>query len=97
MTPGAGGNDRGEYSNARMDKLVEAADVTIEPAARRAIYADVQKLAADDLPYVSLWWDDNVAAFDRRLEDFEPYPNGSLISLATAVFPAANRVTRPAR
>jgi peptide/nickel transport system substrate-binding protein len=97
MTPGAGGNNRGEYSNARMDELVEAADVTIEPAARRAIYADVQKLAADDLPYVSLWWDDNVAVFDRRLEDFEPYPNGSLISLATAVFPAANRVTRPAR
>jgi peptide/nickel transport system substrate-binding protein len=95
MTPGKGGNNRGEYSNPRMDQLVEAGDATIDPAARRAIYVDVQKLAADDLPYVSLWWDDNVAAFDRRLEGFEPYPNGSLISLATAAFPPANRVTRP--
>jgi len=96
MTPGAGGNNRGEYSNPRMDQLVEAGDSAIDAAARRAIYANVQKLAADDLPYVSLWWDDNVAAFDRRLEGFEPYPNGSLISLATAAFPAANRTTRPA-
>ena len=90
MTPGAGGNNRGDYSNPRMDQLVEAGDGTIEPAARRAIYAEVQQLAAADLPYVSLWWDDNVAALDCRVDGFEPYPNGSLISLAAAVFPAGN-------
>jgi ABC-type transport system substrate-binding protein len=78
-----------------MDQLVEAGDATIDPVARRAIYRDVQRLAADDLPYVSLWWDDNVAAYDRRLTGFAPYPNGSLISLATAEFPSVSRAPRP--
>ncbi|MEA2647695.1 MAG: peptide/nickel transport system substrate-binding protein [Candidatus Binataceae bacterium] len=97
MTPPAGGSNRGYYSNPRMDRLLEAGDSILEPAARRAIYAHVQQLAADDLPYVSLWWDDNVVAMDRRLAGFEPYPNGSLISLATAAFRPANRAPRIAR
>jgi peptide/nickel transport system substrate-binding protein len=86
VTPANGGSNRGDYSNPRMDQLLEAADSDLDIAARRASYAQVQRLAADDLPYVSLWWDDNVAAMDRRLGGFEPYPNGSLISLATASF-----------
>jgi len=97
MTPPEGGSNRGYYSNPRMDRLLEAGDSILEPAARRAIYAQVQQLAADDLPYVSLWWDDNVVAMDRRLAGFEPYPNGSLISLATAAFRPANRAPRIAR
>ena len=32
----------------------------------REIYAQVQKLAATDLPYVSLWWEDNVVVMNRR-------------------------------
>ncbi len=96
MTPAAGGNNRGDYSNPRMDQLVEAGDATIDPVVRCAIYRDVQRLSAADLPYVSLWWDDNVAAFDRRLTGFEPYPNGSLLSLAAAVFPTENRLVRTA-
>lgn len=97
MTPADGGSNRGDYSNPRMDQLVEAGDSALDPAARRAIYAQVQRLAAEDLPYVSLWWDDNVAAMDRHLAGFEPYPNGSLISLATAAFPLADRDAGTAR
>ena len=97
MTPIHGGSNRGSYSNPRMDQLVEAGDSILDPAARRAIYAKVQELAAQDLPYVSLWWDDNVAAMDRRLTGFAPYPNGSLISLATASFSITNRETVAAR
>jgi peptide/nickel transport system substrate-binding protein len=96
MTPEAGGNNRGDYSNPRMDRLVEAGDTTIDPAARQAIYRDVQQLAAVDLPYISLWWDNNVAALDRRLAGFQPYPNGSLISLASSAWVPRNRVARPA-
>jgi peptide/nickel transport system substrate-binding protein len=88
MTPANGGSNRGDYSNPRMDQLLAAGDSNFDISERRASYAQVQRLAADDLPYVSLWWDDNVAAMDRRLSGFEPYPNGSLISLATASFAA---------
>ena len=77
------GENRGYYSNPEMDRLVEAGKTTVDTEARKKIYAEVQRLAADDLPYVSLWWVDNVAVMNRRLVGFEAYPNGSLRSLAT--------------
>jgi peptide/nickel transport system substrate-binding protein len=80
------GYNRGAYVNAEMDKLVEAGDITLDLAARREIYAGVQQLAARELPYVPLWWLDNVAVMNRRVTDFEPYPNGSLRSLANATY-----------
>ncbi len=81
MTPPRGLN-RGDYSNPEMDRLVEAGDVSIDTAERRRIYAQVQQLAAADLPYISLWWKDNVVVMKRGLNGFKPYPNGSLVSLA---------------
>jgi peptide/nickel transport system substrate-binding protein len=82
MTPPRGLN-RGDYSNPEMDRLVEAGDATLEETARKKLYAQVQKLAADDLPYVSLWWQDNVVVMNRTVATFRPYPNGSLLGLAT--------------
>jgi len=76
------GFNRGAYSNPQMDRLLRAGSATIDPAERRRIYAQVQQLAAEDLPYVSLWWQDNVAVMNRGLLGFVPYPNGSLRSLA---------------
>jgi peptide/nickel transport system substrate-binding protein len=77
------GLNRGFYSNPAMDRLVEAGMRTLDRTERAKIYAQVQQLAADDLPYVSLWWVDNVAVMNRRLVGFDPYPNGSLRSFAT--------------
>lgn len=82
MAPPHGSTNRGHYSNPEMDALVEAGQRTIDPAARKKIYASVQKLAAADLPYVSLWWVNTVAVLNRDLNGFDPYPNGSLRSLA---------------
>jgi peptide/nickel transport system substrate-binding protein len=82
MTPPNGLN-RGGYSNPAMDRLIEAGQSELDLDRRREIYARVQQLAAQDLPYVSLWWHDNVVVMNRELDGFEPYPNGSLRSLAT--------------
>lgn len=82
MAPPRGLN-RGYYANPEMDRLVEAGDATFDEAARHRIYGEVQKLAASDLPYVSLWWQDNVVVKNPRLAGFRPYPNGSLLSLST--------------
>jgi peptide/nickel transport system substrate-binding protein len=84
MTPPHGFN-RGGYSNPLMDRLVEAGEVTLDQTARRKIYAGVQRLAAADLPYVSLFWTDNIAVMRSGFSGFVPYPNGSLRSLATIV------------
>jgi ABC-type transport system substrate-binding protein len=66
-----------------MDRLLEQGEVTLDPIARHEIYAQVQKIAAADLPYVSLWWMDNVVVMNRRVKGFTPLPNGSLRSLAS--------------
>jgi len=94
MTPPNGSN-RGNYSNPAMDRLLERAETTLEPAARREIYAQVQKAAAADLPYVSLWWMDNVVVINRRVKGFTPFPNGSLRSLANVSFAPASGNARP--
>ena len=83
MTPAHSGSNRGAYSNPEMDRLLEASDGALDPATHRRIYGDVQRLAAQDLPYVSLWWVDNVAVMNRRVSGFQPYPNGSLLSFST--------------
>jgi peptide/nickel transport system substrate-binding protein len=80
------GNDRGAYANPEMDRLLETAEVPLDPAPRRAIFSEVHRLAARDSPYVPLWWIDAVTVMTRRLEGFQPYPNGSLMSLATASY-----------
>jgi peptide/nickel transport system substrate-binding protein len=77
------GENRGYYSSSALDSLLEAGMSTVDLEARKKIYAQVQQFAADDLPYVSLWWVDNVAVMNRRLVGFDAYPNGSFRSLAT--------------
>lgn len=89
MTPPSGAN-RGGYSNPAMDRLLERAETTLDTAARREIYAEVQKLAAADLPYVSLWWMDNVVVMNRRVKGFTPFPNGSLRSLGNVSLASAS-------
>jgi len=41
----------------------------------------VQRLLADDLPYVPLWWWKNVIVKKPSVRNFVPYPDGDLISL----------------
>jgi len=77
------GQNRSYYSNPTMDSLLEAGMRTVDPSERKQIYARVQQLAAEELPYVSLWWVDNVAVMNRRLVGFDAYPNGSFRALAT--------------
>jgi peptide/nickel transport system substrate-binding protein len=78
------GNNRGGYVNAEMDRLTTAGRETLDPTKRKDIYAAVQRQAADDLPFIPLWWTDNVVVRNARLCGFVPYPDGSLASLANA-------------
>ena len=85
MQPPAGSN-RGAYANPAMDALLEAARGTLDRTERRRLYAEVQRLAAEDLPVIPLWWAENVVVKSRRLTGFVPAPDGDLRSLARARF-----------
>jgi len=83
MTPPRGSN-RGGYGDAEIDRLISLGRQTTDLSMRRSIYSEVQKRAARDLPFLPLWWTDNVVVRSRRLCGFVPYPDGSLASLASA-------------
>ena len=62
QTPPAGLN-RVHYSNPEVDSLIDAAAAAVDDDARRALYARAQRVIADDVPYISLWYKTNVAVF----------------------------------
>lgn len=78
------GNNRGRFADAEIDRLTERGRFVAEPSVRREIYAAVQRRAAELLPFIPLWWADNVVVQSRRLCGFEPRADGSLASLARA-------------
>lgn len=79
--PPAGAN-RNHYVNARIDFLTEAGRTTIEREKRQEIYREIQEIVAQDLPYVSLWYEDNVVARQANIKGYTIYPNASFNGLA---------------
>ncbi len=75
MTPPAGAN-RGHYRNPEVDALLEQARVEIDQDKRRALFSKVQKIIAVDLPYVSLWFMDNISVHRKRIGNVELSPTG---------------------
>jgi peptide/nickel transport system substrate-binding protein len=46
------------YSNPRMDELLDAGLVETDPEARREIYSEVQKIVAEEVPFLFVkYWD----------------------------------------
>jgi peptide/nickel transport system substrate-binding protein len=66
QAPPAGFN-RGHYSNPQVDALLDEAGETEDGPRRLALYAEVQRIIARDVPYVSLWHKTNVAVAQRNL------------------------------
>lgn len=75
------GDNRGHYANPAVDRLLDQARVTMAPGERKRLYGAAQRLIAEDLPYVPLWWQKNVIAKKSNIKGFLPYPDGDLISL----------------
>jgi peptide/nickel transport system substrate-binding protein len=68
------GANRGHYVNARVDALLAKAATETGAAdevraRRRAEYVEVQKILADEMPSVPLWYPDNEVLHTARLED----------------------------
>ena len=55
------GFNRNYYSNPEVDRLIDLATTALTDEDRRKYYSEVQKLVAEDVPYVSLWWKTNMA------------------------------------
>ena len=74
--PPAGGN-RGRYSNANLDRLLATAASTEKRETRRDAYVAVQKILAEDVPAIPLWFPDNNIVHTRRVTNIIPQGAGS--------------------
>ena len=73
--PPAGAN-RGHYRNPALDSLLDQARVESSQEKRRAVFGEVQKIVAEDLPYVSLWFTDNICVHRKRIGNVQLTPSG---------------------
>jgi peptide/nickel transport system substrate-binding protein len=81
--PPNGGN-RGWYQNPELDKLLQKARGTPQLDARKNIYADVQKILAEDLPYAFLWHEERFIVAAKSLKGVTVYADGRLDFLNNA-------------
>lgn len=78
------GANRGFYSNPRVDALIDKARREVDPKLRKPLYAEVQRTLAEELPYIDLWYLDNVLVHTRRVRDLKLNPEGNYDFLRTA-------------
>jgi ABC-type transport system substrate-binding protein len=78
------GANRGYYSNPKVDALIDKARREINPNVRKPLYAEVQRILAEDLPYINLWYLDNVLVHTRRVQNIKLNPAGNYDFLRTA-------------
>ena len=80
QVPPAGFN-RGYYNNPHVDALLDRAAVAATDADRRALYGEVQKIVADDAPYISLWYKTNAVVAGRSLSGITLLPTADFTFL----------------
>jgi peptide/nickel transport system substrate-binding protein len=78
------GANRGYYSNPKVDALIDQARREVDPSVRKPIYAEVQRILAEDLPYIDLWYLDNVLVHNKRVVNLKLNPAGNYDFLRTA-------------
>lgn len=78
------GANRSFYSNPRLDELIDQARRELRQDKRKQLYAEVQQILANDLPYINLWYLDNVLVHSKRVRNLTLNPSGNYDFLKTA-------------
>jgi peptide/nickel transport system substrate-binding protein len=61
------GPNRGRYRNAQVDALTDGIRTEMNREKRKELCSEVQKIVAEDLPYIPLWYTDVVSVHAKRL------------------------------
>jgi peptide/nickel transport system substrate-binding protein len=75
------GQNRGFYANPHLDDLMLQGRSTFDRAKRKPTYEEIQKIVATDLPYVSLYMQENVAVMRKNIDGYVQYPAGFYLSV----------------
>jgi peptide/nickel transport system substrate-binding protein len=80
QVPPAGFN-RIHYSNPEVDRLIDLAGRATTDEERRRYYSEVQKIVADDAPYISLWYKTNIAVTRPSVSEVRLSAQADFLSL----------------
>jgi peptide/nickel transport system substrate-binding protein len=63
----AGGANAGDYVNHSLDALMDQANAVVDKNQRKSIYAQIQNILADDLPYLGLFFEKRLWGINKRV------------------------------
>ena len=78
--PPAGAN-RGHYQNTRVDALIEQAEQQPDLEGQARVYRALQRVLLEDLPYIPLWYEDQIAAMGLDVRGYTPAADGNFDAL----------------
>jgi ABC-type transport system substrate-binding protein len=78
------GSNRGYFADPRIDTLIDQARQELDQNTRKQLYAEIQRTLADELPYINLWYFDNVLVHSKRVRNLTLNSSGNYDFLKTA-------------
>jgi peptide/nickel transport system substrate-binding protein len=78
------GANRGFFSDPRVDGLIAQGRKELDQNKRKAIYLEIQRVLAEQLPSLNLWYLDNVLIHNPRVRNLTLNPSGNYDFLKTA-------------
>jgi peptide/nickel transport system substrate-binding protein len=78
------GANRVYYSDPKVDALIDDARRELTVQERKPLYTEIQSILAEDLPYINLWYLDNVLVHTSRVRNLRLNPAGNFDFLRTA-------------
>jgi peptide/nickel transport system substrate-binding protein len=73
-----------------VDALIAQASTELDQNTRKRAYREIQQILAEDLPYINLWYFDNVMVYSKRVSSLELNPSGNYDFLKTAELEASH-------
>jgi peptide/nickel transport system substrate-binding protein len=69
--------NRSYYVNLKVDALIDQGRRELDQEKRKQVYFQLERMLADDAPYVHLWYLDNVIVYSKRLRNVQLSPSGN--------------------
>lgn len=75
------GANRGRFKNTQVDTIIELAEAEPSVSKQAEYYRELQQILFDALPYVPLWYEDNVLAIRKDIKGYELSADGNFDAL----------------
>jgi peptide/nickel transport system substrate-binding protein len=79
------GQNRMRYSNPKVDKMIDDA-LLAPPEKQKQLYAELQKILAEELPQIYLWYQDSIIVQRDRMADFKLDTSGDWSAVRNVKF-----------